>query len=445
MLSSLKLHSLLTKSFQGLCLCAVGLGFAFLLLWNSVIFIGASESLNVGGINDFSRFYHATLGFLNGKSLYDPNPATPAQLSETYGQQMWDLNPPHFHFLFLPLANLPIERAYLIWEFINFGALLVSLRLITRAIAPNITISQGAVVLGGLLMFTGTGLLLRSAQLSFLLLLPLTLAWIRGRDNDWRMAGLYLGLSATVKPFLLIFLPYLLFRKHFSGLRNFIGIFGGIFFLGIMTFGIQAHKDWIQTLSSVDWYWVGSNLSILGFLTRTLGESPSFALATNGTTLIVPFWIILSGVIGIFTLLTTALDNSPKATDRAFGLLLIAALLISPLGWTYYLFFVFAPLSFIVMNWWHTKGTIFQHDKICWEERARKLMLLAAIPGLIVPMYFVSSFQPHPFATISLGSIYFWSTFFLWVSLIFDWQAENRTVGLSSFFQRKIRLSPTHL
>jgi len=415
----------------GIFAIAVGL----FLLWNYFIFMGALESLHVGGSNDFSRFYHATLGSLNGKSLYDPNPATPAQLSETLGQHMWDLNPPHFHFLFLPLAKLPIEHAYLIWEVINLTALLVSVRFISRTIAPNITIPQSVVVVGGLLMFTGTGLLLRSAQISFLLLLPLTLAWIRGRENNWRMAGFYLGICASVKPFLLIFVPYFLLRKRFSALQNFVGIFAGIFFLGILVFGIEAHRDWIQTLSSVNWYWVGLNLSILGFLTRTFGESPNFALLTYEPNLMVPFWIVLSGFIGFVTLLAISFDHTPQAADRAFALLLLAALLISPLGWTYYLFFVFAPLCSLTMNWWPQLRRTSHQNNNSWRVHVRKLMLFAAIPGLIVPMYCVTWLQPHPLATISIGSIYFWSTLFLWTSLMFDWQIENREVGALFFFK----------
>ena len=66
------------------------------------------------------------------------------------------------------------------------------------------------------------------------------------------------------------------------------------------------------------------------------------------------------------------------------------------------------------------------HSEDRWKDHARKLFLVSAIPGLIVPMYFVTLYQPNPLATISIGSIYFWSTLFIWFSLMCDWHLFNK-------------------
>jgi len=323
------------------------------------------------------------------------------------------------------LIFLSIEDAFLLWALFSLGALLASLRLFSREISLNITIIQSVIVLIGLLVFTGTGLLLRSAQISFLLLLPFTLAWINARHKNWGKVGTYLGLCACIKPFFLIFLPYLILKKYVTALRSFTVIFVGAFVLGTLTFGIESHKDWLLALASVNWYWAGSNASILGFLTRSLAESPAYSVATYAPTLIFPLWVIGSVLVGLVTILTSAADVSRTAIDRSFSFLLIAAFLISPLGWTYYYFFLFAPLSSLAMEWWQRSASV-HHQENHWKNHARKLLLVSAVPGLMVPMYHVVSFQPNPLATVSIASIYFWSTLFIWFSLLCDWYLVNR-------------------
>ena len=366
---SINCNSNFSKFYRGFTFVALSTLFTLLILWNGFIIYGSIKSLEgSGGGNDFGRFYHSTQAYLNEQGMYGPNSATPAQWFGLYAQDMWDLNPPHFHILFFPLTQLPIKEAFLIWGLLSLAALFASLRLIVKEIAQDITAQQSIIILLFLLMFTGTGLVFRSAQVSFLLLLPLTLAWIKARQNNWPLAGLYLGLGACLKPFLLIFLPYLVFRKQFVALRNLFAVFLVAFSLGLLTFGIEAHKDWIEGLALVNWYWVGSNVSILGFLTRTLGENPTFAVSIDASALIYPFWIVSSLVIALWTIIATASDTTEKAVDRSFALLLIAALLISPLGWTYYLFFSFGPLCSVAIDWWKRNysslGIFFKKDNV---------------------------------------------------------------------------------
>ena len=116
----------MTRAFYYVILAVIT---SLLLLWNSIIFGGAIENLNGGGGNDFSRFYHATQSFIDGQGLYAPSIATHAQWYGMYGQHMWDLNPPHFHLIFLPLTFLSIENAFLLWTLASLGALLISLSL----------------------------------------------------------------------------------------------------------------------------------------------------------------------------------------------------------------------------------------------------------------------------------------------------------------------------
>jgi hypothetical protein len=55
----------------------------------------------------------------------------------------------------------------------------------------------------------------------------------------------------------------------------------------------------------------------------------------------------------------------------------------------------------------------------------RRRFVLLAVLGFACPIFATILFQPHGWATISIGSIYFWATFFLWLGLIADWFAAG--------------------
>jgi hypothetical protein len=98
------------------------------------------------------------------------------QVSETYSQQFWNMNPPHFHLLLLPLALLTPGVALTLWIGAGVGCLLASLRLIVREVGLPCRPWTHRLALCGLLNFAGTAAVCITGQLSFLLLLQVTLA-----------------------------------------------------------------------------------------------------------------------------------------------------------------------------------------------------------------------------------------------------------------------------
>ncbi len=61
-------------------------------------------------LNDFRVFYDATQQFLVNGDLYGPTVATTVPVANGF-HQLWNMNPPHFHLLLVPLVRLPIEQA----------------------------------------------------------------------------------------------------------------------------------------------------------------------------------------------------------------------------------------------------------------------------------------------------------------------------------------------
>jgi hypothetical protein len=421
------------RALPALARTAVTVACLALLAWN----VGLVLVMEAGLVrSDFGKLHASARAYLAGRDMYDLGPATLSPVRGMSGDilhyiQFLNLNPPHFHLILLPLAPLTGRWALIAWGMISLVCLGLSLRLIARESDVVLTPWRCRLAALALLSFAGLGAVAVTGQVSFILLLPMTLAWIRARRGRWPEAGVYLGLAISVKPFLGLFLPYLVLRRRFDALGTALGAAAAAFLVGLGVFGWDAHRSWIAGLSSVSWEWVAMNASVLGFLKRVLAPSAYYEPLLDAPSLIAPAWLLLSGAIGVVTLAVAATDSDDQAVDRSFSLLLFAALLISPLGWTYYWWLALGPMVLVVASW--RQGTAQPGG---WRRR----LLLVAVPGLVWPLPATVAFQPSPWATALTGSAYFWATLALWAALVADWRvAGGRIASVVSRGRRQLR------
>lgn len=404
----------------------LGFNTAFVILacWNTLYVWNMATRFHM---NDFGKFYYSVVAFLNDQNMYGPNPATFIQISDYYSQHFWNLNPPHFHLFLLPLGFLSPIPALLLWSVASFIAFCIGLYWISHELKIEMTLWQKRLVPIGFLAFAGTGAHFITGQLSFFLFLLVTGAWVQARQGKWGKAGWYLGMAISIKPFFLIFIPYLLQKRRFRAIRNICILLLTTIVIGIGVFGIDTYTDWIQRLIGVDWAWPPMNASLLGLLARSLVENPSFAIMINAEAFSLLLWIFISLFLGGMTFFVTVHDSSPFSVDRAFAILLITAVLVSPLGWIYYLFLPIGPMTALVVNWWQQQGQKSSpHSMI--HLRFRNILLFAALPGFLIPLPLMTLFQPNALATLTIGSAYFWSTFLIWMSLLTDCRLESHLV-----------------
>jgi hypothetical protein len=156
------------------------------------------------------------------------------------------------------------------------------------------------------LTFTGTGTVVITGQASLLLLAFVTLAWRSARRSAWPTAGVVLGLAMSVKPFLLIFVPYFLLRRYWRATATALGATVAAYVVAFAVFGLDAHRDWLRALDATDWAWAAMNGSLLGILSRTLGESPYYAPAARLPHLIEPIWRVCALIAGMVTVLAAS-------------------------------------------------------------------------------------------------------------------------------------------
>jgi hypothetical protein len=277
-----------------------------------------------------------------------------------------------------------------------------------------------------------------NGQVTWLLLLPVTLIWLSARNGKWTRAGIFLGIVASIKPFLLILLPYFVLERRWRGVLA-AGISGmAMFALGVLVFGVDNHRAWVACLGQSDqWAWWPNNAGIWGAIfERTLAPNPFFQpIAELPYVTAKLISMLITGSLCLLTLALTRVDNSPERLDRAFALLLIGSVLFSPLGWIYYLWLPLPALAALMVTW---KSRAADTENQTWWTRNWRFVLIGiAVAAQLLPAKYVRYFQPSEWATLTLGNIYFWSTLLVWVVLMIDgWLRIRGKVHLFGFANR---------
>ena len=241
---------------------------------------------------------------------------------------------PAFAVAIAPLAKMPPVAARGVWFFLSV-ALLVVLVNRSYAMLPGRR-SRAAFLVWLTILAMGkfyvreVGLGQTNLLLAVLVLTALA-CWMRGRDVT---AGALLAVAAVVKPYAVLFLPYLIARRKWNGAVSFAVVLLGALALPAVTYG------WSGNLSQLYEWWVvvttstapnltnQDNISIAGMYASWLGigGAATWLSAVTALTLVAACaWAIRRG----------SRSSSPDYLDAA--LLLFAIPFLSPQGWDYVL------------------------------------------------------------------------------------------------------------
>jgi Glycosyltransferase family 87 len=390
----------------------------FLLSWNFLLLSALFMSMPR---NDFGRPFWSTLAFVRGQDMYAFNESTGFMFNQDTRINLWNLSPPHAHLMVLPLAILPPWFALVVWCLLSGTCLYASIRIILTELGLELSLVQREWMVLGLLAFTGMGTAIVTGHLSFPLMLVITLAWRDARHGKWGRAGAWLGLGMSIKPFLLIFIPYFLFKGNWRALAAAGFAVAGAFLLGLLVFGPANHRSWLRVLSIANtWAWLPMNASLYGIMSRGLLKNPGFtSMTVLDPGVVRALWLGLAIPAGLAALFRTCTDRSEQNCDRSFAVLLTSALLLSPLGWTYYFWLPAVPTTALVRGWWFNQSTLADlkgkpRDILRWT------FFLLALPGLLIPVTWAFDGQPSPLATGLIGGSGFWSLLLVWLALMVD-------------------------
>jgi hypothetical protein len=266
---------------------------------------------------DFGMFYQDGMAWNTGAPLY----------------QYPNLNPPLLTVtVFGPLARLPFDLAQGAWLVASLCSVIASFRLIGGELR-----FKGADMLDTVVLFLvchGTFLQLWQGQIIWLLLYPVTRAWISFRQSRYVAAGLWLGPAIAVKPSLLLTAIVLAPSVWIVAGMASAALTG----LGVLWTGWSPWSAWLETGVSVDWVSQHLNASLWGLATRLeLGVARGSGLehlstATTVAVLAIGGWCAWRVV-------------QTRGADQRFAGALLWHVLASPLGWITYLPLAVGPAA----------------------------------------------------------------------------------------------------
>ncbi len=159
------------------------------------------------------------------------------------------------------------------------------------------------------------------------------------------LAGVLWGVGVALKPYAMLFLPYLILKQKWKAVLSGILSLGAAILLPSLYYGFQGnwlvHKEWFFSLSKSTPNLLGTqdNISVFGFFNKWLGDNPH-ALWLTGAAIaclaLLVFWMIVWGW------------RRPQTTFLEGATLLLCIPLVSPLGWDYTLI-MGLPLLMLVL------------------------------------------------------------------------------------------------
>jgi hypothetical protein len=374
----------------------------------------ARTTVTVRHMADFDVFYRSSWRVAHGAG----DPYAAVAVSGTSVVRTPNLNPPHAVLLFVPVAFFDPRAALWIWAAASAASALLALRIIFKEVPIRLTLTSATWTLFALLCAAPTGILLFAAQISWLFWGPVTWVWAAARRAQWMRAAFVLGVAMSIKPFLGLLLVIFAARKRWAALGIALATAIGCFAIGILALGWPTFLSWIDALRSVTWAAHIFNASLFGFVERLVGHHPEsiweLAPLASAPGLVLPLWLLATagvGAVSAWFLYRRVPADAPGfinettfAVDRMFAVTLSAALLISPLAWVYYVFFLAGPfIALCADGQWR--------QAFAW----RKVLFVGAALALTFAPGTLTSAQPHAWATFSIGSGYFWSLLAFWI------------------------------
>ena len=254
---------------------------------------------------------------------------------------------PAFAILTIPTASVSLEAAKLVW-FVTSVLLLVALVSMSLATLPERrkpTWLLATLTVVVMLKFYGHELVL--GQMNVLFAVVSVGAVVALRKGHEAAAGMLVALAIVVKPYAVIFLPWLLGRRRAAAVAA--AAIGGLALIGVpaLVYGVQGnielHRAWWTTVteSTAPNLVNADNVSIAAMWAKWMGAGTAATALTVATSA-----IVLAGAVFVFVRRRGV--SFPDGLEAA--LLLSCIPLLSPQGWDY-VFLISTPAVVFLVNY----------------------------------------------------------------------------------------------
>lgn len=233
-----------------------------------------------------------------------------------------NLNPPTLSLLMAPLFKLSLPSAWFAWSIAGCFGIAISMAIARRtaALSPEALLWT----LGACGALAGSSMAWHLGQITWIVLPFITAAWADSRRDRRIRAGIWLGIAIAIKPPLLlvaICMPLVV-----AGSATFTAV--AVTAAGVLSTGLAPWLGWIRLSRTINWIGQPLNASLFGVAARTsTGRSVGFAMAQFGITTFVAIAVIA---------IAMAWRARHADDDDRWTLALLLSIMVSPLGWAYY-------------------------------------------------------------------------------------------------------------
>ncbi len=254
---------------------------------------------------------------------------------------------PAFAVLAIPAGLVPLAAAKVAWFAVSValvaGVLALSVTALPERLKPRWMLIAVAIVAMG--KFYGHELVLGQVNLLFLFIVLLALVALNAARET--TTGLLLALAVTVKPYAVIFGPWLAARRRGPAVLAFGAALVVIAALPMILYGVRGtvalHVDWWRTVagSTAPNLTNADNVSIAGMYAKWLGGNALVRPLAIGTSL---------ALLALAAIAFARRAGLPRPHVLEGALLLTLVPLLSPQGWDY-VFLVATPAIVLLANY----------------------------------------------------------------------------------------------
>ena len=385
-------------------------------------------------VRDFYQEWSSARNVVIGLPVYMPIDQT---LERDLGWTMepgttmyWDVNahPPTSVLLALPLVGLDYRNAQLAWSLLSLAALGLSIWMLVRGLGIRFAAWSLLPTATLLLVFSPLQQQMIQGQLNLVLLLLIVGSWLADRKGKPVLSGVLLAAATAIKLF-----PGFLFL-YFLGRRKWRSLVAGAAALILITavtvgvVGVESVRVYVTQIlpEASTWTATWNNASLAGFwyklfdpVSRNAPVEPllrSPVIAIAGTML---SWAVVVG----FLLPVLWRARTKPESDRAFGLTVIAMLLISWITWEHYFLLALLPLAVV---WVHLPRAAWAGRSLVAILVVLALPIIALSNALIPGGFFQGKASPaHTLTLLSLQCYALCGLFAL------GWLEQRRPAALS--------------
>ena len=264
--------------------------------------------------SDFVMFHTTVQALLQGRPAYEPHALVDGL--------WWNMNPPQFHLLTIPLAWFTLPVAAHVFRAANALALIVSVLLLFSL--EELRSHRGGWLIAAALTCPGLVMELGAGQNAGLLALLFTIAWKAIGRSRWILAGAFIGIACALKPIFLPSVLWLIFARQWKGVAATATAAAVLIGSSVVIWGWTPQADWLHAIGAVTWFDSRFNASWPGLAQRFL----------SGT--IVLSYRTIAAVSAVLSILVAAWASRLEPGE-ALTKCLVASVVVSPLGWVDYL------------------------------------------------------------------------------------------------------------